>query len=132
MRTSSFLCGFFTTSQSYNLITGGNGFNKGNIFSKETKKKLSESRKGNKNPQYGKTGELATNYGITHTEETKKKMSDANTGSKNYRYNPFTINDITFDSTYEAARIIGCAQSTIYCRLKSDKYPEYKYINKGR
>ena len=45
----------------YNLTTGGEG----STHSEETKRKMSESRKGEKNQMYGKE----------HSEETKRKMS---------------------------------------------------------
>ena len=54
---------------------------KGKILSEETRKKMSESHKGKNygrigenNPMYGKTGESNPFYGKHHTEETKKKI----------------------------------------------------------
>lgn len=44
----------------------------GRTFSEETRKKISESRKGGKHPLFGKT----------HSEDTRKKMSDTRTGIK--------------------------------------------------
>lgn len=45
--------------------------------SEETKRKISESERGEKNPFYGKdmSGENNPFYGKKHTEETRKKMS---------------------------------------------------------
>lgn len=61
----------------YNITLGGEGAN-GLKLSEETRQKMSESRKGKlageKNPNYGRCGELNYFYGKHHTEETKKKM----------------------------------------------------------
>lgn len=59
-----------TFENGYNLTAGGNGIAKFN-HTKEAKKKMSESKKGEKNPNYNKPP----------TEETKKKMSKAHEGS---------------------------------------------------
>lgn len=46
----------------------------GTNLSDETKKKMSESLKGEKNPMYGKPGYM---HGKTHGDETKQKLSEA-------------------------------------------------------
>lgn len=50
------------------------GFNKGRDVSEETRKKISEARKG-KTPW---------NKGVPHTEETKKRISKSNIGKVSY------------------------------------------------
>ena len=61
---------FLTTGEHNVLHHKGNKYNLGKHRSEETKKKLSEANKGEKNPMYGK-----------HlSEETKKKLSEANKG----------------------------------------------------
>jgi group I intron endonuclease len=79
----------------HNLTDGGEGPS-GAIRSDETRKKLSERQKGEKNHNYGKThseetlkklsvsksGENNPNYGKTHSEETRIKMSEAQKGKK--------------------------------------------------
>lgn len=47
----------------------------GRLHSEETKKKISESKKGSKNPMYGLKGPDNHRFGKKHTEETKRKMS---------------------------------------------------------
>lgn len=81
----------------YNAI-GLNGLNcvliktdsKRTVWSQETRDKLSKSLKGKfsgeKNPMYGRVGELNYFYGKKHTQETKDKISQKNTGINNYFY----------------------------------------------
>lgn len=52
-----------------NLTDGGEGFSG-----------FCRDMSGDKNPNYGNTGELSCWFGKTHTEETKQKMSDAQKG----------------------------------------------------
>ena len=98
----------------YNCTDGGEGCS-GRTMSEETRRQLSESRMGEKNPMYGvslfgenngmygkhhsdKTkqklremfsGENGPMYGKHHTEETKKKLSEIHKGRYNGEYNPF-------------------------------------------
>ena len=83
---------FETTNKDigYNLTNGGGGCT-GRILSETTKKKISDSKIGEKNPMYGKkwledkriqmkelmTGENNHNYGKSLSEETKQKLSNA-------------------------------------------------------
>ena len=53
-----------------------------NGISEETRKKLSEANKGEKNFWYGKKGENSSRYGKHCSKETKKKMSEASKGKK--------------------------------------------------
>jgi len=65
----------------YNISLGGFG----NINpSKETRKKLSIAVSGNKNPMYGKKGELNPFFGKEHSAETKKKISKKMKGRKSW------------------------------------------------
>jgi len=45
----------------------------GQNHTEETKTIMSEAKKGEKNPMFGKTGENNPNYGQTPSEETRKK-----------------------------------------------------------
>lgn len=67
----------------YNISSGGEH----GEHNEETKKRLSESRKGQNNPMYGRRGELSPRYGKPSAmrgrkmpEEAKRKISAANTG----------------------------------------------------
>jgi len=54
----------------------------GKKHSEKTKKKLSLQKIGNKNPMYGKKGELHPNYGKKFSDEVRKKISDGHMGQK--------------------------------------------------
>jgi hypothetical protein len=74
-----------TFESGYNLNLGG-GSNIGFKHTEEAKKRISESRMGEKNPNYGKYGEKNHNFGKTRSKESKKKMSEAHMGEKNHNY----------------------------------------------
>ena len=75
----------------YNLTKGGGGVSgylfseqqrealskslKGIVRSEETKKKMSQSKLGTKNPMYGRSGEKSPNFGTKRSAETKANMS---------------------------------------------------------
>jgi len=66
------------------------GSKKGRKLSIETRRKMSESRKGSKNPNFGKPLSQEqkikislAHQGFKHTEESKRKMSESRKGSKN-------------------------------------------------
>lgn len=64
-----------------NRTDGGEGTS-GAVVSEETRRKLSESRSGEKHYLWGKRGELSPLWGKSRSEETKRKMSEARQGEK--------------------------------------------------
>lgn len=88
----------------YNLLKVA-GSCLGYKHSEETKLKMSESRKGEKNPMYGKEGAFKGRthteevkaksrankafLGRTHTEESRHKMRDSHLGEKHYFFGKF-------------------------------------------
>ena len=60
-------------TRGYNLTLGGDGA-LGAVLSDETKRKLSEGKKGNKSTLFGKKGKYSLHFNMPHTEETKRKM----------------------------------------------------------
>lgn len=67
----------------YNLKEGGGANGK---MSDESRQRMSDSMRGEKNPMYGKTGEKHPMYGKTPTEETRQKISKAQLGDKNHMF----------------------------------------------
>jgi len=62
----------------YNLRGGGSG----GKHSAETKDKMSEAKRGEKHPLFGKRGEKSPRFGKKHSLETRKKMSASQRGRK--------------------------------------------------
>ena len=123
----------------------------GKHHTEEARKKLSQAKKGENNPQYGKRGKDAPMYGKHHTEETKQKIARANKGlkrseeirlklsqAKNYRKTPIvaiqkdTGKIRVFESQMECARQLNLDQRNIYhClkgRQKTHKGYTFKYV----
>ena len=76
----------FLTSSEHMML-----HNKGKKFSEETRKKLREANKGEKNPNYGKHPSEETRKKMREakkniSEETRKKMREAKKGEKNPNY----------------------------------------------
>ena len=90
----------------YNLTEGGNGSyghsvetikeiaeaGKGRKHAPETRRKISQSKMGEKNPQFGKP---AWNRGKSTSEETRRKQSEARKGKKRKPHSPQTIKKIS-------------------------------------
>lgn len=91
-----------TKGKLYNLTDGGEGTS-GRIISEETRRKMSEAQKGEKNHSYGKVGynkgkkfslefrkklseshkgQIPNRKGQHHTEATKEKLRQANLGKR--------------------------------------------------
>lgn len=92
----------------YNISLGGEGGN----CSEETRKKLSESKKGENHYMYGKN----------HTKETKKKMSKA----KSTKVYCLEL-DRCFNSITEASEYVGCSHSNISAVLTGNQNTAYGY-----
>ena len=91
---------FNTKIDGYNSTDGGDGGLLGYVFSEETKRKISLSRIGVKNPNFGKhlskehrrkiseaqKGKVSPTKGKTLSEEHKRKLSISHSGKNCYMY----------------------------------------------
>jgi group I intron endonuclease len=82
----------------YNLKEGGGSNGK---HCEESKKKMSENRKGEKSHMYGKTGDKHNCFGKKHSDETKQKMSEAQRGEKGTMYGKIGKNHPMYGRTGE-------------------------------
>ena len=111
-------------------ITGENNPMYGRTLSDESRKKMSQAKKREKHPQYGKRGKDTPFYGKTHTEETRNKLAIAKGGK------PFVaIKDSKikiFTSQRECSRVLGlCVQSINACLKGKQNHTggyTFKYI----
>ena len=108
---------FVLRQDTYNASTGGIGYTGdykrgkdhhmyGNVPSEETRRKLSEGKKGKNNPMYGVSlsGEKHWNYGKTGL--CGKKVS---------------VNGVIYNSCREAAKAVGKSEGTFNYWLKKGK-----------
>ncbi|UJJ22023.1 Seg-like homing endonuclease [Erwinia phage Virsaitis27] len=126
-----------------NLKLGGNtAFG----YSKESRDKMSKSRKGRftgkDNPRYGVslspetraklskaiTGKPGPNIGKVWSDTSRNKMSESRktcTGEKASRKSPVEVNGVEYSTMKLAYEAIGLNRSAFYTRLNSPKWPNY-------
>lgn len=122
----------------YNLTTGG-----GHCGSRLGKEPWNKGLTKDDHPsikQYGESGkekrklwegENHPRYGTKHTEETKKKLSDigkTKTGSLNGFAKKIEINGKEYGCLSDACKELGIKQPTMSYRLKSNNFPNYRFI----
>jgi hypothetical protein len=123
----------------YNLTTGG-----GHCGSRLGKDPWNKGLTKDEHPsikQYGESGkkirstwkgENHPRYGTKHTEETKKKLSLVRigkfTGEDSSRAKKIEIDGVIYISLASACNTLGIKQPTLTYRLKSDNFPNYKYL----
>lgn len=84
----------------------------GRKHSEATKKRMSECRSGEKNPNYGRCGEAHPQFGKKHTEELKKKWSEGRKGRKNPMYG------VTPKHAKMSAEVVRQIRDMLACGLK--------------
>lgn len=73
----------------YDSINNGLNLRRGGAvgeYSEESRKKMSESKMGEKNNRYGIVGKDHPMFGKQHTEEAIRKISEAQTGEKHWMF----------------------------------------------
>ena len=109
-------------SPKFNYTIGGDG-TRGFKHSDESKRKMSESRKGEKNPFNG----------MHHTEETKQKIRDAVSGEKSYWHN----RNRTDENKLNVSKSSNTTGYFRVCKVKKPKCKqgfmwEYKYYDDNK
>jgi group I intron endonuclease len=77
--------------------------NSGRIVTDETRQKMSDARRGEKNYNYGKRGTLSLRYGTHHTEKTKRLISVSQSGENSYNYGKAGEKSPTFGIKHPSA-----------------------------
>lgn len=140
-RFEVFYIGYYNTFEDgYNLTVGGRNA----PLSEESKRKISESRKGISIPEETRRkisrstkGEKSAHYGKKYSKEHRRRISKARlgkfTGKNNSAAKPVIINDKYFDAIKDAAKFLGVFHCTVRGRLKR-RVPGYVYaiITKGK
>jgi group I intron endonuclease len=142
-----------TLKPEYNIAKKPGAPMSGRKHSDNSKQIMSDAKKGENNPNFGKTinhsnetkqimsdvkkKEKNPMFGQNHTEETKTKMSDAKKGKprpegSGKASQVIEVTDITnnttifYDSICEAARALNCNESSIRSNIKSNSNKPYK------
>lgn len=121
---------------------------KGLKHSEETRQKITASRIGELNPNYGKrmsdatkqkiaqaiTGEANHFYGKTHSEESREKIRDAvlqriAAGTFKTNQRKVVVDGVEYNSVKEAAQALGISSPTLVGRIKktSPRWSGYQY-----
>ena len=92
---------------------------KGKVFSKETRRKMSEASKGR-----------------TFSKETRKKLSESQKGNNSYGTNPnaaiIIVNGIKYDCIKEAVEILGVSRSTLDRARKKAGSNTFSFTKRGK
>jgi len=105
--------------------------------SNKTKTIMSDAKKGESNPMFGKTGENHPMFGKNHSDESKTKISDAKKGQarpvgSGSPSQAIEVTDIKknistcYDSIREAARALNIRSSSIDMYFKNNQQKPYK------
>lgn len=109
------------TKNKISLRMTGHSFNTGRKLSADHIAKISERQKlrvGSKNSFFGKF----------HRDETKDRIRQANKGKMPTNVRKILTDSGIFNSCADAARFYSISQGLVTYRIKSKKYPNWKYI----
>lgn len=107
----------------------------GKKHSEDAKRRMSLNSSGEKNPMYGVPSPMT---GRNHSDGVKQKLSEMRSGSGNTMYGKsgalsptskkVIVDDVQYDSLTLAGDALGIGRKTVALRIKSDKYPSYRYV----
>lgn len=107
------------------------------IFGSEKAVKISKQlsdygkeRVGSKNPFYGKhhTNEFKQQSSIKRVERYQNMSIEDKLN--HVQFKPIMVDDHIYYSCSDAARVLNCTPGNITYKLKSEKHPNYRYLNK--
>lgn len=103
----------------------GNQYNAGRPKSEAHRQKISDFAKT-------RTGERNAFFGKQHSDKTKRRLARvakqrAESGILPSNTLRVKIGKTVYRSASEAAKYVGCRPATILNRIRSDKFPEYKF-----
>ena len=108
-----------------NSTSGGESFE----MTELVKEKLRLANRGNKNPNYGKKASTETKLKLS---EARKKWKPTQTHKDNIRKSankkPCIIDEIVYESTMDAARKLMLNAGTIYNRIVSKNFVNYRWV----
>ena len=104
----------------YNITKGGDS---NPMDNEESRKKLSETRKGKTFSEESRKKMSEAKKGKKHTEEHKQKVSEAKKGENNPRaIKVYCVElDMVFNTLTEASKFVGCSQGNISSVLNPNK-----------
>lgn len=94
---------------------------KGRPVSEETRAKLSLAFKGKPSPNLGRKIGRTWNKGLHHSDESREKMSVAHSGNNNWNARAIKIDDVEYQSIFEAMEKTGMSRMQIKYRLKDGR-----------
>lgn len=94
----------------------------------EFKLKRKLESQGLNNPFFGKTHSESTISALREKANKRYLSMSREQKIRHFKSLEVSIDGIEFESTTKAASVIGVSRQTITNRIKSNKFPNYKYV----
>jgi group I intron endonuclease len=121
-----------------NGAKGENHYNFGKSMSEETREKIKQTKLGSKASEETKLKMSKVRKGISHTKEWSEKISKSHKGkvkSKEHiqkiaegKSKKVIIDNIIYKSFTQAMKDLSVSSTYIIRRIRSDKYPNFNYL----